>query len=346
MGESSAFVDRVNKSNAQRVYRTLYSSARSRYVNRWIGFITSYPRAKDDFTQRKRKEAKDNPRHYADKAASWEVRDDRTIEDYAQDLKDDPDFAWMAYGCQPKEGTGRFFSNAEALKLAFLRGVQPEVVWLPTSTIRTTPNGPKEHVGVDILGVTPDEDAIYIAHGDPGFRQDRFTLCIGRLGRNFNPDLELPEVEIVALVEWEPNKEKQLEVDFFDVARVIKLLDDHFHFYQVTTDMWNAAMLIQKLTSEGVNIYDLTFSGKQQLMMYINARTMINNYLLNIVPFKIILKEMSELEETNTRPDHPSDGSKDAADCVVSIAWHFSKDEMLLNTHQTDISDAAEMFNS
>jgi hypothetical protein len=78
MDEASAFLSKAKKENASKIYQTLRTSAASRFLRRWVGFIISYPRHADDFTMVKCREARANPTAgmYADgPAATWEVNE-------------------------------------------------------------------------------------------------------------------------------------------------------------------------------------------------------------------------------------------------------------------------------
>jgi len=326
MAEASAFKDSAEKSNAEHVFNVLSSSARSRFKNRWIGFVTSYPRGEGDFIERYYETSQRRVDWWGDKAASWEVRDDRTIDDYMTDLEENPEFAWTVYGCKPSTGYGKWFGDRRALEVAFKSNLRSEVTTRQIRTTRTTSSGTREYLGLEITSYNPRNDYSYIAHGDPGLATDSFSLTIARLGPGVDRNLGLPVVDVVAILVWLPDKHRGLNVDFVNVKDIIIQLDRIFSFSQVTFDQWNSAMLIQQLLDAGVNAFDMSFSVQQQIKMYRNLRTMINNGLVRIVDNDLAFRELRDLESTSSKPNHSDGGSKDIADGVASVCWFIAQE--------------------
>ncbi len=313
MDEAAGFRDASGNSSAEEVYGVLATSAHSRFLNASTVFITSYPRRHNDFIMRIVARAEKDRSIWADKKASWEVRDDRTEEDYASQFTADFDTASAFYGCNPPLGFGLWFANQDLVAACFGK-LQSEVSHHPS--IRNV--GDKSYISIDIDECKPVSGATYYAHGDPGLKNDAFALAVGRKG-------EGGSVDIVALLRWKPDNRRGQIVDLENVKDVILQLNRHFHFAQVTFDSFQSASIIQSLLDGGVQSGDLSFSSTQQLEMYRNLRSLVDAGNISILADAVALREMRELERRdNARPDHPYGGSKDLADCIAAVALAIS----------------------
>ena len=196
MDEASAFLSKLKRENAEAIYQTLRTSAASRFGQRWVGFIISYPRHGDDFTMTKLKEARlrpelgilaDGPRK------TWEVNE-RTKDEprirvrdldvpasLANDFESDFEESLSRYCCEPPMAREAFFRFPQHLRDAVQAGRRPLIEWEPCLIDRTDgENGEtRQYVGVKLttLGQLAAGAKLY-AHGDPGLVNDSFALAI------------------------------------------------------------------------------------------------------------------------------------------------------------------------
>lgn len=218
------------------------------------------------------------------------------------------------------------------------------VDWRPSLTSRDVNGSVKVFVSVEILAAIGDKNRVFIAHGDPGWKKDSFGLVIGCPGEDFDEELALPSVDIVAVLWWDPDPIQRQPVDFINVKDVIIELHKIYNFAQVTFDQFHSALLIQQLIEAGVPAQDLSFSGQMQLEMYRNTRTLVNNGLMSIAAFRRVYKEMQQLLKTKTRPDHPEGGAKDLADGVAAVSYFACQPDIYNLTRTTVIITDSQSF--
>jgi hypothetical protein len=201
MDEASAFLSKAERENADKIYQTLRTSAASRFMRRWVGFIISYPRHGDDFTMTKHAEAErdpslgimaDGPRKTWEvntrlgRGQFKEVRPGHEVPiELANDYLLDYEAAIARYECDPPSARDAFFRFPDRLDDALASGRAPLVEWEPVVTRRTV-SGPdgrpitRRYSGVKLtkLGKVRRGTRIF-AHGDPGLKHDSFSLCLG-----------------------------------------------------------------------------------------------------------------------------------------------------------------------
>lgn len=238
MDEASAFLSKLKRENAEKIYQTLRTSAVSRFQRKWVGFIISYPRHADDFTMTKLREAREGILGgcYADGPAStWEVnlnlgqqgfveyRDGHMVPlEMLDDYRADADEAKARYECDPPLARDAFIREPQRLWDAVATGKAPVVEWEPTVTTMEVPN-PDGHgtlkrkfrsVKITKMGRVPKGTRMFF-HGDPGVSSDSFALALGHgvpativthvpagevLGLD---DLERRGLDPLTIIEWE-----------------------------------------------------------------------------------------------------------------------------------------------
>ncbi|MBD2019301.1 hypothetical protein H6F43_03775 [Leptolyngbya sp. FACHB-36] len=117
--EISAFSSPVRMNQAKHIYDILTSSARTRFDDRWKGFVISYPRHKEDFLMQLIRsvqlgQASDT---YAVVRSSWEVNPSITRESLQVDYDRDPEGAACRYECKPPAAVDAYFRSPELLLL-------------------------------------------------------------------------------------------------------------------------------------------------------------------------------------------------------------------------------------
>lgn len=186
MDEADAFQDESGNSNANACYLVLKSSAESRFSKRYLGLIISYRRVKDGFMDRMRETALKHPNeHYFDEAATWEVRSDKTKEDFAQHYAMDPIDAAMKYENRAPEAADAFISNPERVDLCVDASRAPVAVATPyISRVANPATGTEqEYVALQLDDVQGNRDKTYFIHGDPGHVDASFALSLMHVER-------------------------------------------------------------------------------------------------------------------------------------------------------------------
>ena len=393
MDEASAFLSKLKRENADRIYQTLRTSAVSRFQRKWVGFVISYPRHADDFTMTKLREAQEGklPGCYADGPAStWEVNHNlgqqgfveirpghsvpiETANDYTADYEE----AKARYECDPPLARDAFFREPDRLWDAVAVGKAPVVEWEPTTTTMevVSPDGEgtirREFRSVKLtkLGKLAKGTRLFF-HGDPGVSNDSFALALGHgvpatiievvragdvmdeaalLRTDTDPDRLIPwerdvtRTVIDAVIVWQPDPAKGIQVDLQNVEDVIQQLHRRYRLGGPskvgptgTFDHWNSAAAIQRMLKRKMNVKDEQWSGPFQLGIYRHARSCFYNDLVTLPdtpsvtsrdprsPGAIYELERIELIE-DRKVDHPEGGSKDIADAVVRVIQHATE---------------------
>lgn len=343
MDGASAFRSKTFARNSDKVYNTLRTSATTRFKQRWVGMIISFPRQADDFIEKMVKLAKTQRSLYAmGPLATWDVLPWLTREDFKDDFAIDPEAAATMLMCLPPAQFNKFFNDRQTLDAARCRLTSSFLTMEPYISSHELSDGhTKEFVAWDVKLVNEDIIGGFYIHGDPGLTVDSFQVAIGTTVLRDIHTVKTPSVieaiaglasqpidfkeEIpvqVALIQWMPQAGKQ--VDFLNVADVIEYLCANLNVLHVTFDQWNSAFLIQRMLSKGILATDISFSNKMQFAIYRNFRSLVNSGRCEITNEEILLQELKELERRNHRIDHPSDGSKDAADAVGTVLWFAS----------------------
>jgi hypothetical protein len=144
------------------------------------------------------------------------------------------------------------------------------------------------------------------------------------------------------LLEWKPDKRNRLAVDFGNVRDVLRQLVDVVQAGGASVggmkfDRWQAESIIQEVRSWGIPCDAKDMSNPEQLGMYRNGKTLLNNNLLWLLPAKPgypqherARNQLREVQLINNRKiDHPATsayggkGAKDLCDAEM-IAWQLS----------------------
>jgi len=117
--EIAAFASPVRVNQAQHIHRLLVSSSRTRFGDRWRGFLISFPRHKADYLmQQIRLCRKGNaPDTYAVVRPTWEVNPMVTRASLQVDFDRDPEGSECRYACNPPAAIDAYFKSPELLFL-------------------------------------------------------------------------------------------------------------------------------------------------------------------------------------------------------------------------------------
>lgn len=313
MDEADAFTDSEEHENAAEVHDTLLSSMNSRFPRHHLLLVISYPRHLESFTIRRYEAgAKGKQRVLPDRGSTWDIRPDRTRDDFADDYERNPEDARAKYECLPPATVDAFFTMPEKLDAAF-HG-EPLVTWEPTVTEVLG----QQYRTVNLISTRPPNPKHrYWLHGDAGLVSDSFGLALARA--------EGPGRVVDALIEWRPAP--GMPVLLQDVERVIHALRDAgFRLLGCSFDRWNSAESIQRLGAAGIYAEAMTFSNPEQLQMFNHLKTLAYTEVLTLPregpAVERLRRELRRLQLLRgSKVDHPSGESKDLADAVAAACW-------------------------
>lgn len=226
---------------------------------------------------------------------------------------------------------------------------------------RALPEGTKLY-GHGDPGLTDDSFALALGYASPATVMmtlpaaevlDAKQLEERGLGPEDPVDWERDVVKtiVVALIVWEPDRRTGVQVDLQNVEDTILELKRVYpsigHWPRkrrgeskprptLTTDHWNSALTIQRMSGRRMNVKDEAWTRDFQLDIYRNGRSNIYNGLVELPdtpsvtsgdsahPGAIYELERIELID-GCKVDHPEGGSKDKADAVVRVIQHATE---------------------
>ncbi len=311
LDESDAFKE-TRKKGASKVFKSLRSSSRTRFGNRFKGFILSFPRYKGGFILRMYEEYKDNLHVYTDKASTWDVRTDkynentkwvnyqghRIPEEYLDDFEKDPADAFTRYMCIAPDAETPFFEYPEKID---------EVCVLENKIILSNieeDNQIRKKFETLNVPLTSNPHIITI---DLGAVSDAAALSLSHINKENKIEFDLCD-------RWIPDRGRKVEVDFINVWQIIEFLSDRVNVIGVYFDRWESRLLTQLLNKRGIPayLYRLNYQDYKDFKESVYLKRVL---LPDLEHIKIEMKELQRLK--NEKVDHPDDGAKDQTDTLV-----------------------------
>lgn len=263
--EFAAFVNSDDRPNADKIYRTLYSSAKTRFPGKFIGMLISYPRYKGDAIMKMYEESqKPGSNIFGIKASTWEFNPMCKREDFIKELEsDDPkvqEDARAKYLCEPGEKESRYIEHLDRVRacissrqpVANLESYEEVVNGMKMLKLRITgfntprrPDSIKHVVRVD-LGKVHDRAALTLAH------------------------LEGGRIIIDLIAHWIPDPKRKLVVDVDDPANMILDLKKRFaNIIFCSYDSWNCLTGDTRISLlDGTEIPICELEGKENFGVY------------------------------------------------------------------------------
>lgn len=177
------------------------------------------------------------------------------------------------------------------------------------------------------LGLTSDSAALMIGHGEPVEVQVNVLDADGV--PRVNPDTGEPITKIETIMKvvedahivWKP--QEGLPVSVQNVEEVLLEICEQIKVIYVSADQWNSAHLLEALSRKGIKAETHTINRED----YIALKQSLEAGYVDLLASDLIVKELSNLEDTGKRVDHPLRGSKDLADCLAGIhrALNYNK---------------------
>ena len=373
MDEAAAFTNDAGQSNAHAVYSTLRSSAQSRFPGRWFGFCLSYPRHQEDFIMEMYEIALKEKSMHGSKYAPWEVNPTKKIEDFAAELRLEPEEYRKKYLCDPPKVVDAFFQQPERITECVNNNLIPiiktEEQLLEHKVMNPETKLPefKRFIGRTIMefgkiglvekgiprvihidsSLSSDRTCMIIAHGEP-FEIQMHDQEKGIHGVMVN------KVIMDAIIWWEPDPTRELLVSLNSVdAMVFEFISQGFQLAKMSYDQWNSAHAVESLQAAGVFVEKHNINTED----YTGLRTMLYAGAAEIMNDALLIYELEHLLVIKDKKvDHPKEafhhfgrhggkqkkekGSKDGADCLAGV-------NRLLNAHDEPthaIEDGTSMF--
>jgi len=363
MDEASAFKSAKKIANARNIYSTLKSSANTRFIGRWKGFVLSYPRSEDDwdFTTQLYKESLIDPFMYGSRKYSWEVAPETTYpggffefthtrenevvtiqvpEILREEFEKYPEESLGKFCCMPGRSLGAFFELVGAIPRAF---TDRPPIFATEEIIVEKWDGDKllfrgvGHNIVDWNVRTFDNSKYqYVIHVDVGLTGDSAALVLAH-GEPLLVEVQDKDGHIKKLwthkvvedahVVWEPDKKRSLRVSILNIETVISQIAEKVPIAVVTYDRWNSAASVEALAMKGIVAKEHNISR----LDYDLLKSAIYAGDIELLKDPLTEFELTQLRRAEGgRVDHPEGGSKDLSDSLAGITRLILKDSQVL----------------
>lgn len=226
------------------------------------------------------------------KAATWEVNNSVTEEDFAEEFKKRPHQAKRDYASIPSHAVEGFFKDPELL----------------TRRVCVEARHPLDELNRFESWFVGDPRFSYYVHYDLAIRRDALGVAMAHYDYNIDKVIVDFMLQIKA--------PEDANIDFESARQLVYRLDERgFNIAQVSYDAWQSQDSIQTLSKKGFKAvmlgFDVSMEAYDTLLELILAdRLVYYNY-------PVFIKECQELRIIHgRRVDHPSKGSKDVSDAV------------------------------
>lgn len=295
---------------AEEIYNALQRRIRSRFLDAGLLIMISSPRHRGDFLERKLEEAKTNPRIYASRKATWELKPagrycGESFEceglavpvEYRDEFERNPMRALRDLGARPAEAFTPFLPDAELLERAVDQAIEQPIDAHGRLRAGIAPGRWPRYVHVD-LGLTRDACGLAMAHCEPGPGGGREPLVVVDL------------IHRVAAPEGG-------EVEFAAVRELVAALArTGWPIAQVSYDGYQSVDSRQILRRQGLSVK--LVSVDRTLKAYETLKEVLTQGRLRWPRHQALIEECKGLELVRgCKVDHRQGGSKDVADAVA-----------------------------
>ena len=299
------------RDSAEEIYNALQRRIRSRFMDHGLLVMISSPRHRGDFLERKLAETATNPRVYASRKASWELKPEGTFcgetfecgglqvpIEYEAEFKRNEQRALRDLAARPTETFAPLLPDPSILERAIRPGMRHPMGkdGRPVPEWRAEDDRPR-YVHID-LALKRDACGIAMAHCEESDAGDGTPVAVVDLMHQILPPDD-GEIEIAKVREL-----------------VLELASRGFNIAQVSFDGYQSADSRQILTRRGLTVKLVSVDRNSNA--YETLKGMLNEGRVAWYRYEPLLRECRGLEVLQgRRVDHRPGGSKDVADAVA-----------------------------
>lgn len=329
LDEVDAFKADSKIRSAEKIYRTLRTSAVSRFGNKFKGFVISYPRSSTGFILKMYESTKKFLNIYGDIAATWEVKprelfSKQTFEfegheipmDFYEDFRLDPIGAKRAYLCIAPAAETPYLEDVSRVDAAISDRQ-------PLFSFRDEIKGLYVRKQVTQAPYMHDRSIEYTMLLDLGIKKDSTALTL----MHRNQDKIIVDFSTV----WVPNPNEGIVVDLENVEKIIQDVRNAVNVKDFYADHWNSPMFVQKLRNKGVKaeIIKLKFEDYQAF------KRLLYSGNIQLIRHTRLIHEIKNLQlYSGNSVDHAPDEHNDMAVTIVmgtKVLLTVGKGEMSSN---------------
>ena len=312
LDEADAFKVGSMHRSAVKIYRTVRTSAVSRFGSNYKSFILSYPRSSNGFIMQMYNQSKKSLSMYGDIAATWEVKprelfskesfefEGKSIPmDFYDEFRLDPIGSKAAYLCDPPEAESLFLEDPDKVDVATKGFVRP------LFEFRDTTEDKMVRKYIDRSPFMPDQSIQYILVLDLGHKNDATALSMMHRDQD--------RVVVDFSTAWVPDEVAGSEVDFQNIEDMIEQLRKCVSIGGIYGDRWQSVMLFQKLRSRGVKAENI----KLEMDDFEMFKRLLYAGNIQLPKHERLLAELKGLQRVSQTRIHHPDGAHD--DMAVTI---------------------------
>ena len=300
------------RDSAEEIYNAIQRRIRSRFLDKGLLIMISSPRHREDFLERKLAEAERNPKIYASRKATWELKPvgthcGETFEhrgllvpiEYREEFDRNAHRAMRDLAARPLEAFAPFFPDAEVLE----RAIDVKLCH------------PFDEVGSLSGDFQPLDGAPRYIHVDLALKRDACGIAMAHCeaGEEW---AEKPRVVVDFLLQIRPPVHGEIELAGVREL-ILKLARRGFNIAQVSYDGYQSADSKQILKRKGLRVE--VVSVDRTMAHYETLKELLNEGRVRWYRYGPLLRECKGLELVRgTKVDHRPGGSKDVADAVAA----------------------------
>lgn len=299
LDEADAFKQESQTRSADKIFRTMATSANSRFKGKQKGFIISWPRSKNGFIMKLHKKTQNMLSVYGDIAPTWEVKPRELFSkesftheghqipmDFYEDFRLDPLGSLACYLCEPPDAISPFIEDYEKVDVATADIKQ-------LYDFKDIIDGEYVKKGIIRAPFMHDRSIKYVMAFDLSETRDYTALSIAHR--------ENDKIIFDTITCWIPDKKKKIRVNLQNVEEVIQNIRQDITVDRICGDHWGSAMLIQKLRGQGVKagIMKLDLEDYELFKRLLYARQIV------LPKNEMLVKELKQLQLVDGRKvDH------------------------------------------
>ena len=316
-----------SEQNAKSIYDMFSSSCVTRFGDRGLLILISFPRGEKTFFYQHYLASLEDKKVWTIKGSSWEVNPTikrSTLQPHYD--KDDAD-AKTRFECLPPAQSEALYQFHERIDECVSRNISP-LVSEKIITERKLPTGEsKYYVGLRVYGLDQlDPNFIYYLGGDAGLNADTYCISLmkgvptlveafedgGLVTKLVNKPVE------VLLLQWKPDKKNRYPVDLLNVADILEQLCHRVTIAGALFDKFNSGDVVQRLINNGVDAVDKGFSNPFQVTIHVGMKSLVYTHFIEFLNIPEANEELKYLKiENNNKITHDTHG-KDLSDARAS----------------------------
>ncbi len=312
LDEVDAFKTDSQIRSAEKIYRTLRTSAVSRFGTRFKGFVISYPRSSGGFILKMYESTKKFLNIYGDVAKTWEVKPRELFSkqefefeghsipvDFYEEFRLDPIGAKRAYLCIAPAAETPYMEDVGRVDASI--GSQA-----PLFEFRDEIKGTYVRKKITKSPHLHDRSIEYTMLLDLGIKKDSTALTLMHR--------EHDKIIVDFSTAWTPNPKEGIVVDLENVEEIINSIRDQVTIKDFYADHWNSPLFVQKLRNRGIKaeILKLKFEDYQTFKRLLYAGN------ISLIRHQRLIHEIKNLQlYSGNNVDHAPDEHNDMAVTIV-----------------------------